>query len=63
MAHAKLHMICGNCGCNDMFEFKVDKQGRDYGDYFLEEVYIGCKNCSTSHALSDNAKSEEDNDV
>ena len=56
MVHANLHIICGNCGCADMFEFSYEKDGRDYGDYNLDEVYVYCKNCSTVHSLSDNAK-------
>lgn len=29
MARAKLHIICGNCGCNDMFTFKIIPNGID----------------------------------
>ena len=24
---AKLHVICGNCGCNDMLTFHIDLKG------------------------------------
>ena len=29
MANAKLHIICGNCGCASMFEWRYDPQGAD----------------------------------
>lgn len=57
MAIAKLHIICGNCGCNDMFEFSIGEN-----EFYLEEnnpknyVHISCKNCCTLHDLSDNAE-------
>lgn len=59
MAHAKLHLICGNCGCNDMWEFKIDETGHDITDTepkFEPAVFLSCKNCTTLHDLSDNAK-------
>jgi hypothetical protein len=52
-------MICGNCGCDDEFEFMIDPHGRDITQdesEFLPEVYITCRNCSTLHSLSDNAE-------
>tara|TARA_Y100000780_G_scaffold176831_1_gene161996 strand:- start:3820 stop:4011 length:192 start_codon:yes stop_codon:yes gene_type:complete len=58
MANAKLHMICGNCGCSDLFEYQVDPQGHDVTDdeiKFLPAVWISCKNCSTVHDLDKNA--------
>ena len=58
MAHAKLHIICGNCGCNDMFRFHVDPEGHDFGSVQVESneaVFLICGNCSTLHDLSDNA--------
>jgi uncharacterized Zn finger protein len=56
MVMAKLHIICGNCGSNDMFEYKIDKDAKDFGDRFEEGVYIKCDNCGTLHSLDDNAK-------
>jgi len=56
MANAKLHVICGNCGCNNSFTFKIDFRGRndnDGNDY--AGVNIICENCSTLHSLEDNA--------
>lgn len=58
MAHAKLHMICGNCGCNDDFKFTIDPKGHDITKdvpEFEPAVYISCRNCGTLHDLSDNA--------
>lgn len=58
MAHAKLHMICGNCGCDNMFSYQI---GTELNDDTMEEyqyVSICCENCSTIHRLEDNAKLE-----
>jgi len=30
MAHAKLHIICGNCGCNHMFDYKIKTEIEDF---------------------------------
>ena len=54
MVRARLHVICGNCGCSD--EFKVIRPSEFEDDEL--EVYISCKNCSTLHSLSDNAEIE-----
>ena len=27
---AKLHIICGNCGCNNMFKWYIAKDALDY---------------------------------
>jgi len=56
MVNAKLHIICGNCGCNNHFEYEIVKDAKDFGDCMEDGVYIKCKNCSTSHVLDDNAK-------
>ena len=59
MVNERLHMICGNCGCNDVFEFEIDPKGHDISDEEIEfepAVWIKCKNCSTIHDLSNNAK-------
>ena len=56
MAHAKLHMICGNCGQNDMFDYKIVTDVDDDTGEKYQVVYIGCDNCSTLHNLDDNAK-------
>ena len=58
MVMARLHIICGNCGCSDEFEYKaVDRLIDDEGDLTDSvRVSIACKNCSTIHALEDNAK-------
>lgn len=56
MVCARLHIICGNCGCNDMFEYRIDPEGQDFGDRFEPSVRLHCRNCATIHALEDNAK-------
>ena len=52
MARDRLHIICGNCGCNDEFSWEIVKNGQDFGKFFKDDVYIRCGNCATLHALS-----------
>lgn len=59
MAHAKLHIICGNCGCNHMFEYSVREEIDDDDGSPYMVVYIYCNNCHTTHDLEDNAKANE----
>lgn len=59
MVMARLHIICGNCGCNDMFEYQIDPEGHDFGDHFEPAVCISCSNCGTLHDLDNNAKKKE----
>lgn len=54
MAMAILHVICGNCGCDDKFEYRIDLD-EDCGN----KVYIYCNNCSTIHNLDDNADTKK----
>lgn len=60
MARARLHIICGNCGCNDEFKFRIEPKGCDMGDgKFKPEVYIVCRNCGTLHNLEGTIEMEE----
>lgn len=58
MAHARLHIICGNCGCNDMFSFEIVTDYDDDKECDYQRVSISCGNCSTLHCLEDNAEEE-----
>lgn len=61
MARARLHLICGNCGCKDEFEWAHIKKEVDDGEVMVDEnVHLYCRNCGTLHALSDNAKLKEE---
>lgn len=60
MVRARLHIICGNCGCNDELIFKIDQHGHDMTGHdgtddekYEPAVCISCGNCSTLHDLSD----------
>lgn len=55
---AKLHIICGNCGCNDLFKYKISLDYDDDKECHFPVVYICCGNCNTSHCLEDNAEEE-----
>lgn len=54
MVMAKLHTICGNCGCSDMFSYDIDhdEDGSLRDDGFV--VRLTCNNCSTIHNPDDN---------
>ncbi len=54
MVNARLHLICGNCGCNDEWEWEhvVDSDE--------QSVWIWCLNCSTLHSLDDNARQKQE---
>ncbi len=55
MARARLHLICGNCGCNDMWEYQIDPRGRDVDGVLHPAVFLLCGNCTTLHDLADTA--------
>ncbi len=55
MARARLHIICGNCGCNDDLTFEIDPKGHDvtqHTEKYEPAVFISCGNCATRHDLS-----------
>lgn len=54
MANAKLHIICGNCGCNSMFIYDIETD-LNVNNKEYRRVSITCINCSTIHCLEDNA--------
>lgn len=62
MVRARLHIICGNCGCNDydMFSYKTF-HATDADDKPVVEVQIVCDNCSTIHNLGSSIKEAIDN--
>ena len=58
MANAKLHIICGNCGCNNDFKLIIEREGDDITDEVTEyedSARLICRNCSTLHDIKDNA--------
>lgn len=59
MAHAKLHIICGNCGQNNMFGYEIYTEFDDDTYEPFQVVYINCNNCGTLHTLDDNAKQQD----
>ncbi len=60
MARAILHLICGNCGCNDMWEWTHRKELRDGNEIIdTEDVQLQCKNCYTLHSLNRNASKNQ----
>lgn len=62
MARARLHLICGNCGCGEMWSYRIDPKGNDINGVLFPVVYLSCRNCATLHNLSDNATPETSHD-
>ena len=58
MARARLHLICGNCGCNDMWKYHICVDGNDIDGVLYPAVRLLCGNCTTLHNLDSNAKNE-----
>ena len=56
---ARLHIICGNCGCNDDFEYMHSNSPADRDELTMRyKTTLVCKNCSTRHDLDDNAENK-----
>lgn len=54
ISKTRIHMICGFCGCNDEFEYKVTSEEDDEDlskDYY--DVQIMCNNCSSLTSLDE----------
>ena len=57
MVMARLHLICGNCGCNDMWEWECRQEETCDGEVMTDaDVSLSCGNCSTIHSINGNAK-------
>lgn len=57
MVMARLHLICGNCGCNNEWEWEYREREEIDCDVMEDEnVWLWCNNCATLHSLNDNAK-------
>jgi len=66
MVHARLHLICGNCGNNEGLKYSIDLQGIDDGSIddqgnpiFQPDCFIHCPNCSTLHSISSELEKKE----
>jgi len=60
MANARLYLICGNCGCNDEWEWEHEPELKNEEELLVDEdVYLVCRNCSTLHSINDNAKKRD----
>ena len=59
MVMAKLHIICGNCGCSDQFKYDHNNEFFDAMETVKQyKTTITCLNCSTIHQLDDNARNK-----
>jgi len=55
MARARLHLICGNCGYNSLWKYRIDPQGHDIDGLLCPAVFLTCGNCHTLHDIADYA--------
>lgn len=53
IANPRIHVICGLCGCNHMFEYKIGTEIDDDTEKEKFVVYIHCKNCGSSTGLDE----------
>jgi len=61
MVRAVLHVICGNCGCNDNFNYEIDPYGNcDNEGNNYPSVSLNCGNCATMHFLGEDMGIPED---
>ena len=57
MVRARLYLICGNCGCNDDWEWECKPEEVCESEVVADQdVYLWCRNCSTLHSMNGNAK-------
>ena len=59
IANPRIHVICGICGSNKMFEYHISEQINDDTEETYNEVYISCKNCNSLTGLSELMPEEE----
>ncbi len=60
IAKTRIHIICGFCGNNESFKFRVDPKGNcDKKGNEYPAVFITCENCSSLTGLDEVIKEEE----
>lgn len=47
IANPRIHIICGICGSNKDFSFKIAKEISDDDGSEISVVYVKCNNCSS----------------
>jgi len=58
MLNPNLHIICGKCGCNHMFTYKVKPDVDDDTGEKILNVVIYCNNCHTVTDLDEIIKED-----
>lgn len=62
MIKKKLHIICGNCGCNDSFQYIVDMEKHNCDNQSFPDIFIKCKHCDTLYNLADTMNKKYNNE-
>jgi len=52
MVRARIHIICGNCGCNNMFSWELTDLFNSEDDCVGKGPVLTCHNCSTIHFIA-----------
>ncbi len=61
IAKTRIHMICGICGNNEMFKFRIHPEAREDKDgNQFPAVFITCENCSSITGLDEVIKEERE---
>ena len=63
IANPRIHVICGICGSNKMFEYHISEEVDDDTEETYNEVNISCKNCGSLTSLSELMPEEEQTDI
>ena len=59
IANPPIHIICGLCGCNRLFEYEICSELNDETDVMEDKVIITCRNCGTLTYLDELIKEEK----
>lgn len=60
MVKSRVHLICGNCGCNDEWSWTYCKDSDDNGDGTADDdVLLKCGNCSTIHSMNEITRNDK----
>lgn len=63
MLNPRIHIVCGMCGCNHMFEYEIVTEINDDTDEPEQVVYIVCKNCGSLTGLEEIIKEKKKKEI
>ena len=64
IAKTRIHIICGFCGSNEMFNFEINQKGKCNNDGSeTPAVFITCENCSSLTSLGEIMQEKATNEL